>query len=215
EPEEVEVPEEAFEPPEYQSLGQNVPVRARDHLAGRDRIVMGDSFPWDHSRPLIRHVRGGPGDAEQAYELSAATAGALGIPEGEAAAELTPGGAGAIVQVKPAEGASGYIPFRIALIEAPTEGETPEEGAAEDGAEAAPTAEAARHEFTGAFLRTTWRTTFFKWGDEGEVFADPQQDLDAWRARAVGPGAVTIDAPVLNFRFAGGGPGVLGPAPLK
>lgn len=214
EPEEIEAPQNPFEPPDYEPLGQNTPTGAREHLAGRSRIVMGDDFPWDHSGPIIRHVRGGPGDAAQVYELLGASASGLEVIEGEVAGELKAEGDKTLVLVRPAEGASGYIPFRVAMVEAASAGETPQDGAADDGAAAEPKA-APRHEFTGAFLRTTWRTTFFKWGETDEVLADPLQDLDAWRARAVGPGAVTIDSPVLNFRFAADGPGGLGPAPLK
>jgi hypothetical protein len=221
EPEEVEVTQEPYERPEYEAPGQRVPVGARDQLAGRDKIVLGDNFPWDHRRPIVRQIRGGPGDAEQVYELLGAPAERLEIlGESPAVAELKAEDGRTLVHVQPAGDAAGYIPFRIALLEpaaAGGEGARGEEGgeAAGEADGAAQPAVVARHEFTGAFLRATWRTTFFKWGEGAEILADPQRDLDAWRARAVGPGAVTIDAPALDFRFAGAGPGALGPAPLK
>ncbi|HZW11276.1 MAG TPA: right-handed parallel beta-helix repeat-containing protein, partial [Phycisphaerales bacterium] len=48
EPEEVAVTTELFQAPEYEALGETEPVGARADLAGRENIVMGDYFPWDH-----------------------------------------------------------------------------------------------------------------------------------------------------------------------
>ncbi len=217
EPQEVPVTPEPYERPEYEAHGASEPVGARAERAGRDRMIMGDSFPWDHGRPIVRHVSGGPGDDEQVYELLGAEARSVEVLDAEGAApavaqlEIVDGRT--LVRVRPAEGAAGYVPFRLALVGAPADADAAAgSGSGEDGeGGAAPE----RYECAGAFLRATWRTTFFRWDGPDGAASDPQQDLDAWRARAVGPGAVTIDAPVLDFRFAGGGPGALGPAALK
>src|SRR6185436_12153588 len=48
--------------PKYRLLGRTHPVGARNHLRGRDQIVMDEWGPWDHESPLVRPAKSGPGE---------------------------------------------------------------------------------------------------------------------------------------------------------
>lgn len=46
----------AYEVPEYVALGESRPVGARAHLAGREKMIVGEWGPWDHERAFMRPV---------------------------------------------------------------------------------------------------------------------------------------------------------------
>jgi nitrous oxidase accessory protein NosD len=53
--------------PEHEVIGSTRPVGARAELRGRDKIIMGEYFPWDHEAPLARAV--GSRDGATVIEL--------------------------------------------------------------------------------------------------------------------------------------------------
>ena len=59
------------------------------------------------------------------------------------------------------------------------------------------------HRATGLLVAPRWRVRFFPWT------TDPRESMDAWRAAADGPDAVTVELPDLALPFGGGGPGDL------
>ncbi len=48
--------------PKYRATGRTHPVGARNHLRGRDQIIMDEWGPWDHESPLVRPVKSGAGE---------------------------------------------------------------------------------------------------------------------------------------------------------
>lgn len=46
----------SWDRPSYEAPGTSTPTGARASLRGRDQIIMGTYFPWDHREPLIREV---------------------------------------------------------------------------------------------------------------------------------------------------------------
>ena len=48
----------AFRIPAFNPLGQTRPIGKRQHLRGRDQIIMDEWGPWDHESPLLRPSKG-------------------------------------------------------------------------------------------------------------------------------------------------------------
>lgn len=167
--------------PEYPVFGDRKPVGARSHLAGRDKIVMTEWFPWDHEGPLVRLAH--TGNDSHVYELhnlpaSAARISGLGLrlePE-------HPGHAGGPVRLAVIGAGPGVRPYTLRIVHP---GYTAE--------------------FPGVIVNTDWDVVFFPWtGEAGKPVPPP--DLAEWRAQAESAGAVRIRSPRLSFKYAGGGP---------
>ncbi len=177
----VEVPLMAasVERPTYPVYGETRPVGARNHLRGRDKIIMHEWGPWDHESPLVRLSKAtGQGHV---YEV-------LG-----AAAPVRLGSAPPGVDVEIDETAEG----RYALLVKPRR-----DGVA---AYSIPVAVGSDYSTTisGTIILAAWDVTFFKWERDR---TDPRNDFDAWRALAKGPSAIALKTDSLSLPFAMGGP---------
>ena len=53
---ELDAPPLRWSPPEYEPLGESSPIGARDHLRGRDKIIMTEWGPYDWQSPLLTLV---------------------------------------------------------------------------------------------------------------------------------------------------------------
>jgi len=53
--------------PPHQVYGESTPVGARSELRGREHILMGEYFPWDHRAPMIREA--GQEKGKAVYEV--------------------------------------------------------------------------------------------------------------------------------------------------
>lgn len=174
----------SFAMPEYAPLGQTTPVGARKDLRGRENIVMGDYFPWDHREPLLR--KAGRDGGAMVYELFGVAPDArLGyVVHGEglthsASRPLDSSPARAIeLRIVAPPGAHPYT------LEVHTD-----RGPLRD---------------SGTIVAAEWQVAFFDWQ------TDPREDLEAWRAQARAAPSTTLDA--LRLRFAHRGPSHLGHA---
>ncbi len=169
--------------PEYTADGATRPVGARQSLRGRDKIVMTEWGPWDHRSPLVRLVSA-TGDAHT-YEAFHLNKGAIKVL-----------GAGVHTEF------NGQLPMAIA-VRAPEPGAYPYMLSAAQGE--------FEQDIRGTIVNATWDVVFFPWeapdppaDDSGTPRTPP--DLDAWRALALGPGAVTMKTRRLAFRHGHAGP---------
>ncbi|MCA9288967.1 MAG: right-handed parallel beta-helix repeat-containing protein [Phycisphaerales bacterium] len=149
------------EPPVLATLGglvpgESRPVGARAALAGRHNIIMGEYFPWDHERPMVR--RGADENGAHVYEILG-----TGDPSGVNATV----DAGVVDVIAP--GDTGIQRVRVAVAPEPGADVTPYTLTL-DGI--------ASGEFTGVLLRVEWDVRAFA------SPCDPRTDPDAWRAAA-------------------------------
>jgi hypothetical protein len=177
EPEEVMVTMELFEPPAYEAFGETEPVGARAHLAGRENIIMGEYFPWDHASPLARRVRHKAG--EHAYEVLGPIEDFYAVLNGETAQLriIEPeDGSGDPYRVE-VFGRAGVHPYKLSLR-----------------------GEGFERVYEDTLVVAKWEATFFHWT------ADPREDLEGWRAHADEPDARTATVDALSFAYGHGGP---------
>lgn len=133
-------------------LGETRPVGARDHLAGRQNIIMTEWGPWDHESPLLRLV------ADRGREQVWAVHGFPEAPEFRVLdgvvdvflAPPDPATAPPRLVVRSPE--PGVHPYRVALV-----------------------AGEVRREAAGILVHADWRLAIFPWT------LDPLQDLEGWR----------------------------------
>ncbi len=183
-------------PRKIERVGEASPVGARRALAGRRNIIMDEWGPWDHESVTMRPAEDARGAAE--FEIFG-----LGVWEGLSSAvgsfrysatgneqelsfevatdppariDVTPGSP-TLVRIASDSGVWSYdVKF-----------ERPFEPV---------------RRWTGTVISARWDASCFAWTPE----SDPRKDLDAWRALAVGPGAVRTTLESLVCRFRGGGP---------
>lgn len=176
-PSEVLVTMELYQPPEYEAFGETTPVGARAALAGREHIIMGEYFPWDHNEPLARRV--GRAAGTHAYEV-------LGGVESFYVVLNGPSAQFKLIEPEPGTdepyrvevfGMAGVHPYTLKLRG--------------DDFEAV---------YEDVLIVANWRATFFPWT------VDPREDLDGWRAHADEAGARRAEVAALNFPYGGGGP---------
>lgn len=124
--------------PEVSPLGSKHPVGARVPLNGRDKIIMDEWGPWDHSSPLVR--AGAASNGGQTFDVfGVADLQTPGVLAGNVQARLEPGngGQGTRVVVSAPPGVSRY---RVALR----------------GKDFA-------RELSGTLVAASWQATFFPW----------------------------------------------------
>ena len=178
--EESDVAIPAVEIPPYRVMGTKQPVGARDHLRGREKIVMTEWFPWDHMSPLVREVSST--GTEVVYEVHGVAPEHVGGAGQGVRFRREGGGEGSWRYIVTAQ-RPGVHPYTI-TVESPNY----------------------TRQISGTLLSVVWDVTVFSWESirgEGPV---PPPDLEKWRAQASGPSAVTAQTGSLRFAFGGGGP---------
>lgn len=172
--------------PSYRDHGTTEPVGAREHLSGREHIIMGPWGPWDHESPMIRLRRPAPG--VHVYEL-------FGFPPLDAddaptieSEDLEPASIeqtdrpGSPIAVR-FEADEGVHPYTLHI-------EHPDTGT--------------EQVYQDTLIRTRWRVTVFPWT------IDPREDLVAWRCKADGDDALSATTDHLHLHYAHGGPRDIG-----
>jgi len=128
----------AYKIPRYTIRGRKHPVGAREHLRGRDQIILDEWGPWDHESPLVRPTKGDRGEA--AYEV-------FGLKEpprvevlaGDITTQIEPGRGRAPGRVR-LRAASGITPYRARIA-----------------------AGAFQREVAGTIVAADWTVKFFPW----------------------------------------------------
>lgn len=171
--------EDRFKIPSIRAIGDRVPVGAREHLRGRQAIVMGEWGPWDHEGVLVRRIASsGP---EHIYEFRGVgdeqpLPGAL-PPEGVAVSiELVGDGVAHVTVTPTSPGVQAYS----AQIKHTGGVET----------------------ISGRILATEWEARFWAWE------SDPITKAAAWREEADAAAPVRLYRLDLPFG-AGGPAGVV------
>lgn len=182
EPEDITGVQISWAHPEYAAHGQTRPVGARDHLAGRENIIMTEWGPWDHESPLVRRAseRGGehafdlfkvPADAEIALDAPAGVS--LGVEHAD--------GRPSLARVRADR--PGVHPYTLTVT-----------GAGVD------------ERIESALISATWTVRVFEWDET----TDPRERLDEWRALADSPEAYTATTDHLRFNYGWRGPSEIG-----
>jgi len=175
-PVDVLVTMELYEPPSYEALGSTSPVGARSELAGRENILMGEYFPWDHTSPFARRAQRSA--ARHVYEVLGGVEDFYVVMNGPSAQFklIEPKDAGGPYRVE-VFGMAGVHPYTLKLRGKDFE-----------------------KVYEDTLVVTKWQATFFSWT------VDPREDLDGWRAHADEAGARRAEIDSLNFSYGGGGP---------
>lgn len=173
--------------------GTTRPVGARAGLAGRQAIVMGEYFPWDHASAMVQRADGGEGEGLHRYLVRSTRAIEHVELVDSPGADICPG------VFEPADaGAVGVTELTVSALEPGVL--TPYAvGLRVDGQ---------MIEARGVVADVRWDCRFFRWTpDAGSTVPSPPGDLAAWRALADGPGAVAVELARLRLAYGAGGPG--------
>lgn len=172
--------------PSYRDHGTAEPVGAREHLSGREQIIMGPWGPWDHESPMIRLRRSEPGVHE--YEL-------FGFPplDSDDATKITAEGLEP-ASIEPTDRPGSPIAVRFESDEG-VHPYTLRVDCPDTGVE---------REFRETLIHTRWEVTVFPWS------IDPREDLEVWRRKATGDEALTATTDHLHLNYAHGGPRDIG-----
>jgi parallel beta-helix repeat protein len=162
--------------------GRKRPVGSRESLRGRHNIIMTEWGPWDHQTPLFRRISSDTARGRHVYELRAdAIQHVAGKAEGGAAVRWIVDEKGRELVVA-APAAPGAYPYHLALTTARS-----------------------TFEARGCIVRADWIVRVFPWTN------DPREALEAWRAEANAPEAVTAGTTALNLAYGMKGPDDLDP----
>jgi hypothetical protein len=162
----------AYEMPRYTTRGRQHPVGARNHLRGRNQIILDEWGPWDHESPMLRPAGGG--GAEVAYE-------GFGLEEGPRI-EVLAGDLTTVVEPGSAPGrwrmrlraSAGVTPFRARIA-----------------------AGQFQREVAGTIVAAQWTVRFFPWEvDPREHLAEWRQLAEG--PDAVEITTRTLDFPFAN-----------------
>ncbi len=160
-------------------LRDGVPYSAREHLRGREKIVMDEWGPWDHEGVLVRTYDRG-GTVHRFEVFGAPRVSARGPSEG--------------VEVSVERGQTlGGMPRHMVEVRAGGDGVRPYEVELRIGDE--------RRLLTGTLVGLEWEAAFWAWT------VDPLRDAEGWRAegeRAFAESSVRLDH--LNLPYGFGGP---------
>jgi nitrous oxidase accessory protein NosD len=181
------------EAPSYSTItpelpGSRRPVAARVPLRGRDKIIMGEWGPWDHTSPMVRQVRS-PGSIR--YEIYGAHQGTWKWSDlVNQTSGIWPGmvdGKPMILDVSIPKGGVSNYEFQI------------------------DNAEGFSHHIRGTAVGATWSIRAFPWPAAGkdQDKVDPRTDLAAWRALSTGPTVLIAEHQSLDLPFAHRGPNAI------
>lgn len=177
-PEEVMVTTELFQAPEYEAIGKTSPVGARARLAGRENIIMGEYFPWDHESPFVRTLS--KSGAVHSYEVLGDVNNFNVVLTDSPTAQfriLEPERDGQMGHRVDVFAKAGVHPYTVSL-----RGDDFETN------------------FSDTLVVAAWDVTFFPWT------VDPREDLEGWRAEAQSAAARTAKVETLAFAYGHGGP---------
>lgn len=174
----------AVKTPRYRALGRARPVGARQHLRGREQILMDEWGPWDHESPLVRPTDSGSGF--HAFDLLG-LAGPFNVRvlAGDVMTEYPP-----VTNARPGAARSIRLHLRARSPVAAYRVRVTADGFAQ--------------ELSGTIIAAEWRVRFFPWT------IDPREDLAGWRREAEGPAAQEAVVSRIDFPFGMGGPRDLG-----
>jgi hypothetical protein len=162
------------------------PVGARQHLQGRQNIIMTEWGPWDHTSPLVRQVAD-TGDSVR-YDLHKLPPGTdISVDGPHVTGQLSQpkdDAAPAVYTVSATE--PGVHPYRLHVK-------------ADDW----------QQEVRGVLVSTLWDATFFKWTKD----TDPRENVEAWRLLSQGRTAVHAEVKQLRFPYGYSGPSEQGISP--
>ncbi len=184
-PESVDQPEP---PPAIVVLGDASPVGARATLTGdgRQGIIMGAYFPWDHASPLVRRARVDRTETRETYEV-------FGAGQEVRAEVIT--GAVQVRVINRAEGAPATVPAEV-RVWSTTPGVHPYAVMI--------AGDSIAQRVLGVLVRAQWTARVFAWT------VDPMVDLPGWRTEANGDSAVEITLPAIDLALGTKGPSALG-----
>ncbi|MFG0284152.1 MAG: right-handed parallel beta-helix repeat-containing protein [Phycisphaerales bacterium JB039] len=176
-------PEDAtgYHIPSYEAIGETRPVGARDHLRGRDNIIMTEWGPWDHEEPMFR-VRQKTSGAHEFEVFGIGGPIRAYVQEGEVEAEVDQqvhGARSALIRI--VGGEPGVHPYEVTIR-----------------------GRDFRETVTGTFVGAEWDAKFWTWE------TDPLENLEAWRAEAEGDDVFHVTVPALNFPYGWRGPREMG-----
>ncbi len=163
-----------------EAIGNARPIGKRANLAGRENIIMGAWFPWDHVEPMARlgFVEGG----KHTWDLfnialdDVVVQGEDVVVTSQPATDAQSPGKVTIDGSKP-----GVHPYTITIK-----------------------ANKKMQVLSEIITTTSWEVTVFAWDD-----IDPRVDVKAWRELAE-HGVSRSNLAEINFKFAGGGPADVG-----
>ncbi|MFW5653186.1 MAG: PA14 domain-containing protein, partial [Planctomycetota bacterium] len=177
-------------PTDYPVYGETTPIGQRDHLRGRENIIMTTWGPWDHESPLMRLEQGGDaGSTSHTWVLyKSAPIDEINHVGGRAAAN-TFRATGMSTNI---EGTAGeQLTIKVSAPDEPGVYEYDMEVVTEDGR---------TFPISGSFVNATWDARFFQWT------TDPREDYDAWKAESQGENAVKTTLDAVRFTYGWGGP---------
>jgi parallel beta-helix repeat protein len=172
--------------PKYELVGETHPVGARASLAGRENIVMTEWGPWDHEGPLVRLVSSsGPTHHYQLFNLPKDATVTVTMADGRPSNQVV-----ATHWVRTSNPQQYDIAIRQGGV-----------AAYSLLVEAGPY----QQKLEAAFVKTMWQVALFPW--EGSLNPPkPPENLEAWRALAIGPKAAHAKTMELSFKFGTTGP---------
>ena len=131
-------PMPTYEIPRYTALGTKHPVGARNHLRGRNQIILDEWGPWDHESAMMRPAGGG--GAAAAYELfGLKVVPRVKVLAGDIATVIEPGSTSGCWRVR-LSASAGVTPFRARI-----------------------NAGQFQREVAGTILAAQWAVKFFPW----------------------------------------------------
>ncbi len=173
--------------PEYEGLGEKKAVGDRDDIRGGAFIVMGEYFPWDYWKPMVR-LRSGKGGTH-VYEVF----GVGDEPFGHTIEGFEDGAVLEFGAQRPIKGSPQNRPTIVTIKAKP-------------GVHAYTLnlfiGDAEPIKIDGTMIAVEWAVQTFNWT------VDPREDLEGWRGEA--SGAVAQNVGELDLRFAMGGPSDVG-----
>ena len=173
--------------PEYEALGNKEAIGDRNDVRGGEFIVMGEYFPWDYWKPMVR-LRSDKGGTH-VYEVF----GTGDEPFGNTVEGFEDGAVLEFGSQRPIKGSAQNNPTTVTIKAKP-------------GVHAYTLnlfiGDAEPIKIDGVMVATEWTVRTFNWT------VDPREDLEGWRAQAGEAEVRNIDA--LDLAFASAGPSTIG-----